>query len=38
MLYLAERVFKPLAMHDTSFYVPAHKLDRMTVQSLVSQR
>ena len=30
-VYLAERVFKPLAMNDTGFYVPADKLDRMTV-------
>jgi CubicO group peptidase (beta-lactamase class C family) len=29
--FLAERIFKPLAMHDTAFYVPADKLDRMTV-------
>jgi CubicO group peptidase (beta-lactamase class C family) len=29
--YLAERVFRPLAMHDTAFYVPADKLDRLTV-------
>jgi CubicO group peptidase (beta-lactamase class C family) len=29
--YFAERIFKPLAMHDTAFSVPADKLDRMTV-------
>ena len=29
--YFAERIFKPLAMNDTAFYVPADKLDRMTV-------
>ena len=29
--YFAERVFRPLAMSDTGFYVPADKLDRMTV-------
>ena len=29
--YFAERVFKPLAMVDTAFHVPADKLDRMTV-------
>ena len=29
--FFAERVFKPLAMHDTSFFVPAEKLDRLTV-------
>ena len=29
--YIAERVFKPLAMHDSGFYVPADKLDRLTV-------
>jgi len=29
--YLAERVFGPLAMPDTGFYVPADKLDRLTV-------
>ncbi|MES1213094.1 MAG: serine hydrolase domain-containing protein [Singulisphaera sp.] len=30
-VYFADRVFKPLEMHDTGFYVPADKLDRMTV-------
>ena len=30
--YFAERIFKPLAMSDTAFYVPADKLDRMTVK------
>jgi len=29
--FFAERVFKPLAMKDTAFFVPADKLDRMTV-------
>jgi CubicO group peptidase (beta-lactamase class C family) len=29
--FFAEKIFKPLAMHDTAFYVPADKLDRMTV-------
>lgn len=29
--FMAERIFKPLAMKDTGFYVPADKLDRMTV-------
>lgn len=29
--FLAERVFKPLAMQDTAFFVPAEKLDRLTV-------
>jgi len=29
--FFAERIFKPLAMKDTGFYVPADKLDRMTV-------
>jgi CubicO group peptidase (beta-lactamase class C family) len=29
--FFAERVFKPLAMHDTSFSVPVAKLDRLTV-------
>ncbi|HEY4312720.1 MAG TPA: serine hydrolase domain-containing protein [Pirellulales bacterium] len=29
--YFAERIFQPLAMNDTAFYVPADKLDRMTV-------
>jgi CubicO group peptidase (beta-lactamase class C family) len=29
--YFAERIFKPLAMNDTGFHVPADKLDRMTV-------
>jgi CubicO group peptidase (beta-lactamase class C family) len=29
--YFAERIFKPIAMHDTGFFVPADKLDRMTV-------
>ncbi|HVU89820.1 MAG TPA: serine hydrolase domain-containing protein [Pirellulales bacterium] len=29
--YFAERIFKPLAMSDTGFHVPADKLDRMTV-------
>ena len=28
--FFAERVFKPLAMHDTAFFVPTEKLDRMT--------
>jgi CubicO group peptidase (beta-lactamase class C family) len=28
--FLAERVFQPLGMVDTSFYVPADKLDRFT--------
>jgi CubicO group peptidase (beta-lactamase class C family) len=27
--FLAERVFKPLAMHDTAFHVPADKLQRL---------
>jgi CubicO group peptidase (beta-lactamase class C family) len=29
--YFAERVFKPLRMVDTAFYVPADKLDRLAV-------
>ena len=29
--FFAERIFKPLAMKDTAFFVPADKLDRMTV-------
>ena len=29
--FFAERVFKPLAMPDTAFFVPADKLDRLTV-------
>ncbi len=29
--FFSQRVFKPLAMHDTSFSVPATKLDRLTV-------
>lgn len=29
--FFAERIFKPLAMHDTAFSVPADKLARMTV-------
>jgi CubicO group peptidase (beta-lactamase class C family) len=29
--FFAEKVFKPLAMHDTAFYAPADKIDRMTV-------
>ena len=29
--YFAESIFKPLAMNDTGFHVPADKLDRMTV-------
>ena len=29
--FFAERVFKPLAMADTAFFVPADKLDRLTV-------
>jgi CubicO group peptidase (beta-lactamase class C family) len=28
--FLAERIFGPLAMHDTGFHVPAAKLDRFT--------
>ncbi len=28
--FFAERIFKPLAMHDTFFQVPAGKLDRLT--------
>jgi CubicO group peptidase (beta-lactamase class C family) len=27
-VFLRERIFEPLGMHDTSFYVPAEKLDR----------
>ncbi len=30
-VYFAERVFKPLGMHDTAFHVPSDKLDRLTV-------
>jgi len=30
-LFFAERIFQPLAMKDTSFFVPADKLDRLTV-------
>ncbi len=30
-VFLAERVFQPLAMNDTAFSVPAEKLDRLTV-------
>ncbi|HEX3725990.1 MAG TPA: serine hydrolase domain-containing protein, partial [Pirellulales bacterium] len=29
--FFSERIFQPLAMHDTSFFVPADKLDRLTV-------
>jgi CubicO group peptidase (beta-lactamase class C family) len=29
--FFAERVFRPLAMKDTAFFVPADKLDRLTV-------
>jgi CubicO group peptidase (beta-lactamase class C family) len=29
--FLAEKVFRPLAMKDTAFFVPADKLDRLTV-------
>jgi CubicO group peptidase (beta-lactamase class C family) len=29
--FFAERIFKPLAMHDTAFFVPADKLDRLAV-------
>ncbi len=29
--FFSERVFKPLAMHDTTFSVPTTKLDRLTV-------
>jgi CubicO group peptidase (beta-lactamase class C family) len=29
--FLAERVFRPLGMHDSAFFVPAEKLDRLTV-------
>ena len=29
--FFAERVFKPLAMADTAFFVPADKLDRLSV-------
>jgi CubicO group peptidase (beta-lactamase class C family) len=29
--FMAERIFRPLAMKDTGFFVPADKLDRMTV-------
>jgi CubicO group peptidase (beta-lactamase class C family) len=29
--FFAERIFKPLAMPDTAFYVPADKLDRLAV-------
>ena len=29
--FFAERIFQPLAMDDTAFYVPADKLDRLTV-------
>jgi CubicO group peptidase (beta-lactamase class C family) len=29
--FLSERVFKPLTMQDTAFFVPAEKLDRLTV-------
>ena len=28
--FFIERIFKPLQMHDTDFYVPAEKLDRLT--------
>jgi CubicO group peptidase (beta-lactamase class C family) len=28
--YLDEKIFKPLKMHDTGFYVPADKVDRLT--------
>ena len=27
--FLTERIFEPLGMEDTSFYVPEHKLDRL---------
>ena len=29
--FFAERIFRPLAMTDTAFYVPADKLNRLTV-------
>lgn len=29
--FFAKRIFEPLGMKDTSFYVPADKLDRLTV-------
>lgn len=29
--FLAERIFQPLAMNDTAFFVPAEKLDRLAV-------
>jgi CubicO group peptidase (beta-lactamase class C family) len=29
--FFAERVFEPLSMHDTVFFVPPEKLDRLTV-------
>ncbi len=29
--FFAERIFRPLAMNDTAFYVPADKLNRLTV-------
>lgn len=29
--FLAERLFQPLAMNDTAFFVPSEKLDRLTV-------
>lgn len=29
--FLAEKVFRPLAMKDTAFFVPTDKLDRLTV-------
>jgi CubicO group peptidase (beta-lactamase class C family) len=30
-VFLSERVFRPLAMNDTAFFVPAEKLDHLTV-------
>jgi CubicO group peptidase (beta-lactamase class C family) len=30
-VYFAEELFQPLAMQDTAFFVPADKLDRLTV-------
>jgi CubicO group peptidase (beta-lactamase class C family) len=29
-VFLEERIFDPLGMHDTGFYTPAHKHDRLT--------
>ncbi|HTQ04258.1 MAG TPA: serine hydrolase domain-containing protein [Polyangiaceae bacterium] len=37
-VFLRERLFEPLGMHDTDFSVPAHKLARFTPSYLVDPR